>query len=124
MSGCSGNQAVGVSIRELALGVIKPEDWRRVFVKELQVGLINGVILGLLLALVALLLDKGAYIGLVAGAALALNTLVALTLGGLVPLILRRFDVDPALSAPPIVTTLSDMCGFLIFLSVATRLLT
>lgn len=123
MSGCSGNQAVGVSIRELTLGVIKPEDWRRVFLKELQVGLINGLLLGLLLTVVALLLDKGVYIGLVAGLALALNTLVALSLGGLVPLILRKFDVDPALSAPPIVTTLSDMCGFLIFLSVATWLL-
>jgi magnesium transporter len=123
MSGCSGNQAVGVSIRELALGLTRPEDWHRVFLKELQVGLINGMLLGILLTIVAVLLNKGAYVGLVAGAALALNTLVALSLGGLVPLVLRKFDIDPALSAPPIVTTLADMCGFLIFLSAATWLL-
>jgi magnesium transporter len=113
MSGCSGNQAVGVSIRELALGLIKPEDWKRVLGKEIQVGLING----------ALLLHKGPLIGLVAGAALALNSLIALCLGGLAPLVLRKFEIDPALAAPPIVTSLSDMCGFLIFLTVATWLL-
>jgi magnesium transporter len=123
MSGCSGNQAVGVSIRELALGLIKPEDWKRVLGKEIQVGLINGALLGVFLSLVALLLHKGPLIGLVAGAALALNSLIALCLGGLAPLVLRKFEIDPALAAPPIVTSLSDMCGFLIFLTVATWLL-
>ena len=123
MSGCSGNQAVGVSIRELALGIIRPEDWKRVLMKEMQVGVINGAMLGIFLSVIALLLDKGPVMGLVAGAALAFNSLFALCLGGLVPLILRTFGVDPALAAPPIVTSLSDMCGFLIFLSVATWLL-
>ena len=122
MSGCSGNQAVGVTIRELALGLIKPEDWRRVLWKEIQVGLINGLLLGIFLSLVALSLHRGPLIGLVAGGALALNSLFALCLGGLVPLVLRNFRIDPALAAPPIVTSLSDMCGFLIFLSVATWL--
>ena len=129
MSGCSGNQAVGVSIRELALGIVRPEDGWRVFVKEAQVGVLNGLLLGLLVTIVGSLVGAftdevgivgGAYIGLVAGGALALNTIVALSLGGLIPLVLRRLDVDPALSAPPIVTTVSDLCGFLIFLSLAT----
>lgn len=123
MSGCSGNQAVGVSIRELALGLVKPEDWRRVLYKELQVGLINGILLGSFLSVVGLLLHKGPLIGLVAGSALAFNSVFALCLGGLVPLVLHRFRIDPALAAPPLVTSFSDMCGFLIFLSAATWLL-
>ncbi|HOD48452.1 MAG TPA: magnesium transporter [Candidatus Hydrogenedentes bacterium] len=123
MSGCSGNQAVGVSIRELALGITRPEDWKRVLLKEVQVGLINGVLLGIFLSAVALLLHKGPIIGLVAGGALAFNSVFALCIGGVVPLMLRTLGIDPALAAPPILTSLTDMCGFLIFLSLATWLL-
>jgi magnesium transporter len=126
MSGCSGNQAVGVSIRELSLGVVKPEDFLRVLKKEIQVGIVNGLVLGIALGTIAFAVggigfgvEGCAVLGLVVGSALALNTFIALSLGGLIPLLLRRLNADPALSAPPIVTTLSDMCGFLILLGLA-----
>ena len=123
MSGCSGNQAVAVSMRELTLGVIGPANALRVWWKELSVGLINGVALGLLVGAAAWLWQGNAWLGLVVGGALAINTLVAVSVGGCVPLLLKRFSLDPALASGPILTTVTDMCGFLLALAFATALL-
>ncbi len=123
MSGCSGNQAVAVSMRELALGLVKPADLARVWFKEVWVGLANGLVLGLLLGGVAWLWRGNPYLGLVVGGALALNTLVAVSLGGTIPLILKRLRLDPALASGPILTTVTDLCGFFFALSFAAALL-
>ena len=123
MSGCSGNQAVAVSIRELSLGLTHPRDLLYVWIKELKVGLINGSVLGLILGSVAWIWQGNPWLGLVAGGALALNTLVAVSIGGIIPLILKRLNRDPALASGPILTTVTDMCGFLMVLSFATALL-
>lgn len=119
MSGCSGNQAVAVSIRELSLGVIRPRDVMRVVWKEGIIGLMNGFVLGLLLGIVAWLWQDNLVLGLVVGGALAANTLVAVILGGAVPLVLRGLKQDPALASGPILTTVTDMCGFFLVLSLA-----
>ncbi|WP_206675362.1 magnesium transporter [Mariprofundus sp. KV] len=123
MSGCSGNQAVAVSMRELALGIIKPYELMRVWMKEVSVGCINGVILGTLLAAVAWLWQGNPYLGLVVGVALAANTIVAVSIGGTVPLMLKRMGKDPAVASGPILTTVTDMCGFFLILSLASLLL-
>jgi magnesium transporter len=123
MSGCSGNQAVAVSIRELSLGLVHPREWLRVWGKEMAVGSINGLVLGILIALVAWLWQGNPFLGIVVGTAMTLNTLVSVSIGGAVPLLLRRFDLDPALASGPILTTITDMCGFLFVLSFATALL-
>jgi magnesium transporter len=123
MSGCSGNQSVAVSIRELTLGLIKPREILRVLKKELGIGLLNGLILGMLLGLVAFLWKNNIYLGLVIGGALATNTIVAVSLGGSIPLILKFFKIDPALASGPILTTVTDMCGFFFTLSFATMAL-
>ena len=123
MSGCSGNQAVAVSIRELSLGLVRPFEIGRVFLKELMVGVIKGAILGALLTLVAFVWKGNPYLGLVVGVALALNTALSACLGGLLPLVLRRMKVDPALASGPILTTVTDMCGFFFVLSFATVVL-
>ena len=123
MSGCSGNQAVAVSLRELSLGVTRPADLFRVWRKEAAVGLINGLALGLLIGLVAWLWKGNAWIGLVVGLALAINTLVAVSVGGLVPLVLKSRGVDPAVASGPMLTTITDMCGFFLVLSIATALM-
>ncbi len=119
MSGCTGNQAVAVSMRELSLGVVKPGEALRVWGQELSVGLINGTILGLLIGLAAWLWKGSIILGLVVGGALALNTLVAVSIGGTVPLILKRFNIDPALASGPILTTITDMLGFFLTLTFA-----
>ncbi len=123
MSGCSGNQAVAVSIRELSLGLIRPKELGRVFFKEVGLGLINGLVLGLLLSLVALLWQGNPYLGLVVGVALAANTVLSACLGGLLPLMIRRLNLDPALASGPILTTITDMCGFFLVLSLASLML-
>ncbi|GIW79617.1 MAG: magnesium transporter MgtE [Gemmatales bacterium] len=123
MSGCSGNQAVAVSMRELALGLTEPADCFRVLLKEAAVGLINGFTLGLLLGLVAFGWKGIPALGLVVGAAMFLNTVVAVCIGGSVPLILKGLNHDPALASGPILTTITDMCGFFLVLSFAQYML-
>ena len=123
MSGCSGNQAVAVSMRELSLGIVKPFEVLRVWVQEIKVGVLNGITLGILLGVVAWLWKDNYWLGLVVGSALAINTMVAVSLGGTVPLVLKRIGVDPAVASGPILTTVTDMCGFFLVLSLATLVL-
>jgi len=123
MSGCSGNQAVAVSIRELTMGLVRPRELLRVLSKESAIGLINGILLGILLGGAAILWKGNPWLGLVVGVSLAANTLVAVSFGGLVPLILRSLRADPALASGPLLTTITDMCGFFFVLSFASMLL-
>lgn len=119
MSGCSGNQAVAVSMRELSLGLVRPRETLWVWAKEVKVGLINGTALGLLLGLVAWLWRGNPVLGIIVGAALALNTVVAVSIGGTIPLVFKALGVDPALASGPILTTVTDICGFFFALGLA-----
>lgn len=125
MSGCAGNQAVAVSIRELSLGLLKPRDIAHTLSKEVVVGVVNGVVLGGLIGLIAWVMRGGQWplIGVVVGGAMCLNSIVAVTVGGTVPLLLKRVGVDPALAASPILTTFTDLCGFFLTLRLATAVL-
>lgn len=123
MSGCSGNQAVAVSMRELSLGLVRAEELAWVWLKEIVVGLINGTALGLLIGLVAYAWKGNIYLGFVVGIALCLNTILAVSLGGVIPLLLKRRGMDPAVASGPILTTITDMCGFFLVLGIATLML-
>ena len=123
MSGCSGNQAVAVSMRELSLGLVRPTELLRVLAKEASLGILNGLALGILLGGVAYVWKGNAFLGLVVGGALAVNTIVAVSLGGLIPLLLKRAKLDPALVSSPLLTTVTDMCGFFFVLSFASLVL-
>ncbi len=124
MSGCSGNQAVAVSIRELTLGIIQPRDYLRVLIKEGLLGITNGVVLGIVLGTIAAIWKGSLFLGLVIGSALTLNTILSVVLGGLIPLVLKRFKADPALASGPILTTCTDMCGFFLVLNLASMAIT
>lgn len=123
MSGNAGSQAVAVSLRELSLGLVRPFDLAYVLAKEASVGVMNGVVLGTMIGVVALLWKGNAMLGLVVGGALALNTVLAVSLGGTIPLLLRRIGADPALASGPILTTVTDLCGFFFVLSFASLVL-
>lgn len=123
MSGCSGNQAVAVSMRELSLGAVRPAEIWRVWWQEVSVGLINGTVLGILIGSVAWLWKGNIYLGLVAGGALTINTLVAVSIGGTIPLLLKGRNIDPALASGPILTTITDMIGFFLALTFASFVL-
>jgi magnesium transporter len=120
MSGCSGNQAVAVTMRELSLGLVRPSDVVRVWLKEISVGMINGFALGCLIGIVAWLWKGNPMLGAVIGVALCINTVIAVSIGGTVPLLLKRFDQDPAVASGPLLTTITDMAGFFLVLSLAT----
>lgn len=123
MSGCSGNQAVAVSMRELSLGLVRPGELIWVLAKEAKIGIINGLVLGLLLGMVAFAWKGNLWLGLVVGGALAANTVVSVTLGGMLPLVLKRLKMDPALVSSPLLTTVTDMCGFFFVLSFAAAVM-
>jgi magnesium transporter len=123
MSGCSGNQAVAVSMRELSLGFVNPSDVWRVLGKEAALGIFNGLALGLLLGIVGWAWQGNFMLGAVVAGALAINTLVAVCFGGSIPLILRALGQDPALASGPILTTVTDMSGFFLVLTLARAVL-
>ena len=123
MSGCSCNQAVAVTMRELSLGVLRPTEVLRTALKEVAVGAINGLCLGLLVGIAAWVYSGMPWLGGVIGFALLLNTMLAVVIGGCVPLILKRFGVDPALASGPLLTTVTDMCGFFLVLTFASAVI-
>jgi len=125
MSGCAGNQAVAVSIRELSLGLLKPRDLWHTLRKEIVIGVVNGIVLGGLIGLIAWIMrgSERPLIGVVVGGAMCINSVVAVAVGGTVPLFLKRLGVDPALAASPILTTFTDLCGFFLTLRLATAIL-
>jgi len=123
MSGCSGNQAVGVTMRELSLGIITPRDAMRVWRKEIVVGIANGLALGFLICLVAWVWKGNPWLGVVIGLALAANTAIAVSIGGVVPLLLKHLNQDPAAASGPLLTTITDMAGFFLVLSLASLMM-
>lgn len=123
LAGSAGNQAVAVSIRELSLGLVKSTDILRVIIKELSVGLINGIILGLIVLLIAWAWRGNFYLGVAVGGSIPLTILVAAMLGGAIPLALKGLKIDPAMASGPILTTTVDLFGFLSVLSLAYLML-
>ena len=83
-------------------------------------GLINGLVLGCLLGMAAWAWKGNPVLGLVVGGALAINTMIAVSVGGTVPLLLRRLKVDPAVASGPLLTTITDLCGFFLVLALAS----
>jgi magnesium transporter len=123
MGGNSGNQALAVSIRELSLGLVQPQEYLWVVTKEAVVGLTNGLLISIIVAALAWAWQRNLRLSAVVGIAIALNTLVAACLGGIVPLILKQWRLDPALASGPVLAAVNDMCGFLLALVLADWIL-
>jgi len=123
MGGNAGTQALAVTVRRLALGLIPPDRLVRVVGKEVLVGITNGLAIGALVGIVASLLGEGPGLGLVVFLAMSGNLLVAGFAGAFIPVVLERFGVDPAIASSIFVTTFTDVCGFLLLLGLAGWLL-
>lgn len=127
MGGSGGSQAIAVTIRELAQNRIKTADYAWVMAKEVGVGVVNGLILGALLGIgtwVATQGDASSFtIGVIVAAATVANMILAVVFGGLMPIILRRIKVDPAVASGPILTMATDTCGFFFVLALASLLI-
>jgi magnesium transporter len=123
MGGNAGTQALAVTVRRLALGLIPSHMFARVVVKEVLVGIVNGLAIGTVVGLVASLVGEGGRLGIVVFLAMTGNLLVAGFAGGFIPVVLERFRVDPAIASSIFVTTFTDVCGFLLLLGLAGWLL-
>ena len=120
IGGNTGNQTVALLIRGLSLGQIRKENLRFLFLKELSISLINGLIWGSVLGAFAYALYDNVLLGVVLTVATMLNLLVAAFIGMVVPIGLDKLGKDPALGSSVILTFITDSMGFFIFLSLAT----
>ncbi|REL38411.1 magnesium transporter [Rhodohalobacter sp. SW132] len=123
MGGNVGIQALSVSIRSIALGEVRLSEYWRAAKKEIVVGLINGLALGALFAVIAYIVQANMILGLVAGAALGINVLVAGIVGGTLPFLIKRWGGDPAMMTGPVLTTITDITGVTIYLGLSTYFL-
>lgn len=117
--GNAGMQTLTIIIRDLALGELAPGDGRKALTKEIILGLVNGVAIGLVVGLIGWLWKGSITLGLVAGTAMVLNQLAAVVSGVLIPLGLKAFRLDPALASSIFLTTVTDVAGFFFFLGLA-----
>ncbi|MTJ18317.1 MULTISPECIES: magnesium transporter [unclassified Dolichospermum] len=118
--GTVGIQALTVTIRGLGVGEVTPADTGKILRKELLAALGTAVALGLTMVALSLIWAKPQerWVALIAGVVMATNTMVAVTLGTLLPMGLKHLKLDPALMSGPLVTTMLDTIGFLTFLSI------
>ena len=120
MGGNAGTQTLTVVVRGIALGELTWSNSRKALLKEVAVGIGNGVALGVLAALVVWATRGNPVLGVVLGLAMVINMFVAAAAGTLVPLGLRAANVDPALASSVFITTMTDVFGFFSFLGLAT----
>ncbi|MGF7403892.1 magnesium transporter [Campylobacter concisus] len=123
MGGNTGTQALAVTVRRLALGEIEFKDAKSVLKREVTISLVNGLIFGTIMGVIAAVwFDKG-MLGVVIGLSMVTNLFFAGFFGTIIPLTLRRFNIDPAVGSAVILTTFTDAIGFFSFLGLAKWIL-
>ena len=120
MGGIAGSQALTISVRGLALGQISRQNARSLILKEFAVGLVNGVLWATVVGIVATLWFSNKGLGLIIGLAMIINLICAALAGSMIPLMLKKFGIDPAIAGGVILTTVTDVVGFMTFLGLAT----
>ncbi|MBS0545551.1 MAG: magnesium transporter [Proteobacteria bacterium] len=123
IGGNSGNQTITMIVRAIAMGQVEPSAMQRLLKKELSVALVNGLIWGGMLGIIAWSLYGSGSLGLVMTAAMTLNLLLAASAGVLIPMLRQRLGADPAIGGSVMITALTDSGGFFIFLGLATLFL-
>jgi magnesium transporter len=124
MGGVAGTQTLTLMIRGMALGRVEDSNARWLLTKEVAVGMLNGFAWAAVVLLVTIVFFAEWDVGLVIGAAVAINLIVAAFAGFIVPLILQRMKIDPALAGGVVLTTITDVVGFITFLGLGTLFLT
>ena len=124
MGGIAGSQTLTLMIRGMALGRVQDSNQRWLLRKELSVAVLNGIIWAAVVAVVTMLFFASWKVGLIIAAALAINLLAAALAGFSIPLILRRLNIDPALAGGVVLTTFTDVIGFVAFLGLGALFLT
>jgi magnesium transporter len=120
MGGIAGSQTLTLAIRGIALGQLSSKNARALLYKELAVGTLNSLVWAVVVALIAGLWFDNLQIALLIGTALTINLVFAALAGSVLPLMLHRAGIDPALAGSVLLTTVTDVVGFLAFLGLAT----
>ncbi|WP_458699632.1 magnesium transporter [Sulfurospirillum sp. 1307] len=123
MGGNAGTQSLTIMVRQLAIGEIDEQNFKTAIKKEVIISLVNGLIFAVLIGLIAYFWFNDTKIGIVIAASMIINLLSAGLVGSLVPLGLKRFGIDPAVGSTVILTTATDVIGFLSFLGLASLVL-
>jgi magnesium transporter len=120
MGGIAGTQTLTVLVRAMAMGQVNRSNARWLVSRELIAGALNGVVWALVVAVAAALWFSDGMLGLIIAAAIVINLITAGVTGALLPLTLQRLKIDPALAGGVVLTTVTDVVGFLSFLGLAT----
>jgi magnesium transporter len=123
MGGVAGSQTLTIAIRGIALGQISKTNSRTLLIKEIAVGIFNGFIWAVVVAVIASMWFDNTSLGLIIGLAMIINLVIAAFAGALIPMTLKRFGVDPAIAGGVLLTTVTDVVGFMTFLGLATLFL-
>ncbi len=123
MGGIAGTQTLTLMVRGMATGQVSAGNTKALLRKELAVGLLNGVVFSIVVAAIAMLWYQDIPLGLVMAAAILLNLVAGALAGALIPGILKRMSIDPALAGGVVLTTVTDVIGILAFIGLATFLL-
>jgi len=123
IGGNSGNQTITMIVRAAALGQVTVDNARQLIRKEITVSIVNGVIWGGVMGLVAMVLYKDVPLGLVMVLAMTLNLILAALMGVLIPMTMMKLGRDPAVGSSVLITAVTDSGGFFIFLGLATMFL-
>jgi len=119
MGGNAGTQTVSIIIRNIAMGKVELKDSLRLVIKEILLGLINGAIIGIITGIIVTLIYGNWYLGIIIFLSMIGNLVISGICGILVPLVLDKLKLDPALASSIFLTTATDVLGFFIFLSLA-----
>lgn len=123
LGGNVSNQAVTVTVRKLTLGQI---DWKNAFPvikREIMLGSINGIVMGIAVSIITYLWFQQTLLGLVIAIAIFINLAVAGLIGSMIPMLIKKFNGDPTIASPLLLTTATDALGFFVFLGLAEMIL-
>lgn len=122
-SGNSGTQALAVAVRGIATGDIDGKNKIKLLLREMSTGLVTGLVCGLIVIGIIFFWKHDLIIGLLVGAAICISILVATIAGSFIPLLIHKMGIDPAVASGPFITTLNDVTSILIYLGLATTLI-
>ena len=123
MGANAGTQTLTVAVRAIAVKELTTSNAIKIITKETLIGGINGIIFAIIISLISIYWFDNLLLGLIIGLAMILNLLIAGFSGIVIPLILDKLKIDPALASAVILTTITDVFGFLSFLGLATLFL-
>ncbi len=120
MGGVAGSQTLTIAIRGIALGQLDRRNARALMLKEVAVGLLNGLMWACVVSVIVVFWFENVLLGFIIGLAMIVNLLVAALAGAVIPLGLKHYGIDPAIAGGVLLTTVTDVVGFMTFLGLAS----